>query len=68
LLAVIPWHVLAHVGFADGQNRAMTSESAKRPVFMLSTAGKTREQMKAEARRALAEVLSAQPDDSEADS
>jgi hypothetical protein len=43
----------------------MTSESGKRPIFMLSTAGKTLEQMKAEARLALREYLDTahQPDD-----
>jgi hypothetical protein len=44
------------------------SESGKRPVVMLSTAGKTREQMKAEARLALRSLFDTQPDDSEADS
>jgi hypothetical protein len=46
----------------------MTSYAAKRPIVVLSTAGKSREQIKAEARRALAEHLDAAPDDTKADS
>jgi hypothetical protein len=41
----------------------MTSASEKRPIFVLSTEGKTREQMKAEARLALRKYLETKPDD-----
>lgn len=49
---------------------ALMSDAAKRPIVVLSTEGKSRDEMKAEARRALAEYLSAahQPDDDAADS
>jgi hypothetical protein len=48
----------------------MTSSAPgkRRPIVVLKTEGKTREQMKAEARRALADYLTTQPDDTEADS
>jgi hypothetical protein len=42
---------------------AQTMDGVKRPLFVLSTEGKTREQMKAEARAALAAALATQHDD-----
>lgn len=45
----------------------MTGRSEKRPIVLVSTEGKTREQMKAEAREALRKLLP-EPDDSPGDS
>jgi len=50
----------AHPGDMTEHQDTAADESGKRPIFMLSTAGKTKEQIKAEAREALARYLEAQ--------